>query len=84
MAMSLTKKLVSYDTTFLAVGSEDPATPNHALRLSVMKSLVFGASPWDAFITRDYEAQGYTEATDQATYNNRMSALLTVIVNAGG
>lgn len=78
------KKIAAYDFIFNAVASESVGTADHALRLSTMKALIHGGSPWDAFITRDFTAQGYGDATAVASYQNRMSSLLSNIVAAGG
>ena len=80
----LEKKLASYDYIFNAVASEGAGVANHDLRLATMKALVHGGSSWDAFITRDFRAQGYGDATAVADFQNRMSGLLSNIVAAGG
>jgi hypothetical protein len=80
----LEKKLASYDYIFNAVASEGDAVPSHDLRLSTMKALVHGGSAWDAFITRDFRAQGYDDSTAVADYQSRMSGLLSNIVAEGG
>ena len=82
MALTLTeKKHVGYVNIANAVASESAATPLHDKRLIVCRQYASGGGQFDWYVTQDFAAQAYDDTTIQATVDNRLSALLTVLVN---
>jgi hypothetical protein len=66
-----------------AVASEAPETANHVKRLKIARQLLAEPCPFDKFILVDMVAQGYTWETAQETFQDRLSALATNLVNLG-
>ena len=77
------KKSVSYTVIANAVASEDPSTPTHAQRLSIAKQMATLSPSFDQYVFVDFQAQGYTGSTSQATIDGRLSGLLTNLVALG-
>jgi hypothetical protein len=77
------KVYASYVWFANAVASEDPGTLNHAKRLKLARLMI--SSDWvgDQFVKTDFNAQGWDDNTSQDTFNNRLSALATNLVNLG-
>jgi hypothetical protein len=65
-----------------AVASEGAVT-DHAKRLVVARAMVSDVCVFDKFVKADFVAQGYDSTTDQASLNNRLSALATNLVALG-
>ena len=80
--MTLTEKKNSgYVTIANAVASESPATPLHDKRIIVARQYASGGGQFDWYVNQDFANEGYDGTTLQVTIDNRLSALLTVLVS---
>lgn len=65
-----------------AVASEGEVA-DHARRLKIARLMLATEVIFANFIRIDFESQGFTHATPQASYNDRLSALATNLVALG-
>ena len=65
-----------------AVASEGGVT-DHAKRLKVARLMLAPEVPFERFVWIDFVGQGFTFATSQSVYNERLSALATNLVALG-
>lgn len=79
----LEKKHAAYVWFANAVASENPATQNHAQRLSLAKQMANGGGSIDWYVTIDFATQGFTDATSTADVQNRLSGLASNLVALG-
>jgi len=79
----LERKHAAYVWFANAVASESPATPDHERRLALARQCATLAPSFDAYVTIDFQTQGFSDATSLNDIQNRLSGLATNLIALG-